>query len=107
MECDTRGERQWEILLRNAGSATFWGTCVTSFNADGTSRIPLFSDVSDFACSDERAVLVPACVARALSSEKDDTPENVMWLLDARRSILYGYDDEQDIHYIYEFGETV
>ncbi len=77
----------------------FIGDCVNSFDEDGTSLIPIFEHVSDFACVEEQSHEVSQIVFSALTGSEDRYDE---YLFNPERGILMGYNYHQDIHYFYE-----
>lgn len=83
--------------------ATEWiwqGNCINTFDEDGTSLLPIFSDVSAFAVAEESAV--PFCLPSgdALQSPPE-VPKELEFSFDEGTGVLMGYDAANDIHHFF------
>lgn len=75
------------------------GDCVDSFDEDGNCLIDIFSDVSDFAVAEDASeefhvdiedIHIPTEVSQQLT-----------FYINSERGVLFGYDDENDVHYFF------
>jgi uncharacterized phage-like protein YoqJ len=76
------------------------GNCVNSFDEEGDSLIPAFSDASAFAVSEEAATLYIVSNEDVFQSPSD-VPKKLEFTFDESSGVLMGYDAANDIHHFF------
>ena len=81
------------------------GDCTNSFDENGDSFIPIFSDVTDFAQVEEEATEIPKWeFEKTIELEKAaglPAIDKMSYWHHKDRDIHFAYDDEKDIHYFF------
>lgn len=81
----------------------FIGTCVNSFDNDGESLIPQFTDTSDFAYQEENSKKISKETFIKNVSNFSMIPKNkeVIFMITQNKSIIMAYDPVTDVHYFF------
>jgi len=80
---------------------TYIGNCTNSFDSRGGSLIPCFSDVSDFAYKDERAIeLTKEDFECFVSTDMQFGGHSLKYLFYNGNTFVI-YDEDEDIHYFF------
>lgn len=92
----------------SATTANFLGTCVNSFDEDGTCVVPgLYTDTSDFAVHEENAdEITPqefkTAVGQLPANLSSEVGDDLVFLHDADNNIYMLYDCDADVHYFFK-----
>lgn len=81
----------------------FVGTCVNSFDDDGSSLISCFNNVSDFAQQEESALKITKSEFESLVSNSSMLPKRhrYQYLITEDEEVLMAYDETKDVHYFF------
>jgi hypothetical protein len=81
----------------------FLGTCVNSFDTDGESLIPQFTDTSDFAYQEENSKKISKETFIKNVYDFSMIPKNkeVIFMITQNKNIIMAYDPVTDIHYFF------
>ena len=88
-------------FIEASGKYDFVGTCVNSFNEDGQSLIPYFSDVSDFAVQEEESKPITKDQFVNIVSDISMIPANSQYLITPNKNVIMAYDPKSDVHYFF------
>ena len=91
-------------FLENENQKYYYvGNCKNSFDDNGNSIIPQFSDTSDFACQEENAEEISKEQFMNLVHDHNIVPTNheVIYLITQNEKIIMAHDTDDDIHYFF------